>query len=72
MDINTGGAVIAGLVATGAMTMVLYAGIGMMPKQMTMNFLYMKGTMAVTDRTQAYLLGAMMSVIFALIHVGLY
>ena len=76
MEIDLGAAIAAGLVATAAMTAVLYMGIGMMPMQMTMNLLYMEGSMVVAQRTQAFLLGAMMhtmmGVAFAVLHVALY
>ncbi|MBI4306343.1 MAG: hypothetical protein HY678_08485, partial [Chloroflexi bacterium] len=45
MEWDAGAAVIAGLAATAVMTMVLYMGIAMMPRQMTMNILYMEGSM---------------------------
>ena len=66
----------AGLVAGGAMTAVLYMGIFMMPGQMKMNLLYMLGSMMFRERVMAYMSGAMMhamlSITFALAHVGLY
>jgi hypothetical protein len=45
MDFSAEAVIGAGLVATEAMTAVLYMGISMIPKQMTMNLLYMLGTM---------------------------
>ena len=76
MDFNVGAAIGAGLVATAVMTTVLYMGIAMMPKQMTMNLLYMLGTMMTRSITPAYIVGAMMhammGIAFALIHAGVY
>ncbi len=76
MDFNVGAAIGAGLVATAVMTAVLYMGIAMMPKQMTMNLLYMLGTMMTRSTTPAYMVGAMMhtmmGIVFALIHAGVY
>lgn len=66
----------AGLIAGGIMTAVLYKGIFMMPGQMKMNLLYLLGRMMLGERVMIYLGGAMvhamMSVAFALAHVGLY
>ncbi len=76
MEYNLGAAIAAGIVGTVAMTAMLYMGIAMMPKQMTMNLLYMLGTMMTRNRTAAYLVGAMMhgvmGIMFALIHTGVY
>ena len=77
MDYNIGAAIGAGLVATAVMTVILYMGIAMMPKQMTMNLLYMLGTMMMTPGSAViYASGAvihvMMGVVFALIHTSLY
>ncbi len=76
MDFSAGAAIGAGLVATAGMTAVLYMGIAMMPKQMTMNLLYMLGTMMTRSKTPAYMVGgmmhAMMGIVFALIHAGVY
>lgn len=72
MELDVVAAVIAGLVGTAVMTVVLYAGIVMMPQQMTMNLLYMLGTMMTRNKGMAYVVGAMMhtlmGIIFALIH----
>lgn len=69
-------AVIAGLAGGSAMIVILYGGIAMMPEQMKMNLLRLLGTMMLPDGTMAYVAGAMihavMSVVFALIHVGFY
>lgn len=76
MDFSAGAAIGAGLVATAVMTALLYMGIAMMPKQMTMNLLYMLGTMATRSKMPAYVVGgmmhAMMGVVFGLIHAGVY
>ncbi len=76
MDYNVGAAIGAGLVGTAVMTVVLYMGIAMMPRQMTMNLLYMLGTMITRNKGAAYVVGAMlhtmMGIIFALIHTGIY
>ena len=61
MDWNVGATVAAGAVATVVMTAVLYMGIFMMPRQMTMNLLYMLGSMvAPANKGAAYMIGAMM------------
>ena len=76
MDFSAGAAIGAGLVATAVMTAMLYMGIALMPRWMTMNLLYMLGTMMTRGTTTAYLVGAMMhgsmGVVFALGHVGAY
>ena len=76
MDYSFGAAIGAGLVATAAMTAVLYMGFFMMPKQVPMNLLYMLGTMMTPSKVPAYIVGAMihtmMGIAFALIHTGIY
>ena len=76
MDYNVGAAVGAGIVGAAAMAVVLYMGIAMMPKQVTMNLLYMLGTMMTRATMPAYVVGAMMhammGIVFALVHAGLY
>lgn len=76
MEWDAGAAVIAGLVGTAVMTMVLYMGIAMMPRQMTMNILYMEGSMVARALMPAYVLGGMMhlgmGIMFAIIHTALY
>ncbi len=72
-----GAAVAAGAVATVVMTAILYMGIAMMPRQMTMNLLYMLGSMVVPgDKMAAYMMGAMMhgmmGIAFALAHTGVF
>ena len=74
MDFDVGGAIGAGLIAGAVMGVLLYMGIGMMPRQMKMNLFLMLGTMMVRDRSMAYVAGAMMhavmSIVFGLIHVA--
>ncbi len=76
MDYSIGAAIGAGLAGAGAMAALLYMGIAMAPKQMTMNLFYMLGTMMTRNRTAAYVVGGMMHAVmgiaFALIHTGLY
>ena len=77
MDWEIGAAVGAGFVATAVMTAMLYMGIAMMPRQMTMNIIYMVGSMmAPADKAMSYAIGAMahfgMGIAFALAHTGLY
>lgn len=76
MEYSVGAAIGAGLVATAVMTAVLYMGIWMMPRQMTTNLLYTLGSVATPSRLAAYAIGAMMhammGVMFALVHTGLY
>ena len=66
----------AGLIGGGVMTVILYMGIAMMPSQMKMNLLYLLGSMMVKQKAMAYVAGAMMhammSIAFALAHVGVY
>ena len=66
----------AGLLAGSTMTVILYMGIAMMPRQMKMNLLYLLGTMMFRQRVMAYMAGLLMhgimSVSFALAHVGVY
>ncbi len=76
MDFSPGAAIVAGLVGGGAMIVVLYMGIFMMPDQMKMNVLQMLGTMMVPAGAMAYLAGAMihamMSIVFGLIHGAIF
>ena len=77
MDWNVGATVAAGAVATLVMTALLYMGIVMMPRQMTMNLLYMLGSMvAPANKGAAYMIGAMMhammGISFALAHTGVF
>ena len=65
----------AELIGGAVMSMLLYMGIGMMPRQ-RMNLFLMLGTMMFRDRTMAILAGAMMhgvmSIVFGLIHVAFF
>ena len=74
MDFNFGAAIAAGVVGTVVMTAVLYMGIAMVPRQMTMNLLYMLGTMVTRNKSAAYVIGAMihsmMGIAFALVHAA--
>ncbi len=76
MDWDFGAAVLAGVVATGVMTMLLYMGKAMMPQQMPMDILRMEGTMVTRSTGQAYMAGFMMhfmlGITFALIHTALF
>ena len=66
----------AGLLGGLAMTAILYMGMAMMPSQMKMNILRLLGTMMFRNTTVVYVAGIMMhaanSILFALIHVGIY
>ncbi len=53
MEYNFGAAILAGVVGTVVMTALLYMGLGMMPRQMTMNLLYMLGTMMTRNKVMA-------------------
>ncbi len=76
MDFEAGPAIASGLIGGAVMAALLYMGIAMIPSQMKMNLFRLLGTMALPDGTAAYVLGgmvhAMMSIVFGLIHVGLY
>ena len=76
MDFETGAAIGAGLISGGVMGVVLYMGIGMMPRQMKMNLFLLLGTMMVKDRPMAFVMGAMihgvMSIVFGLLHVAFF
>ena len=58
------------------MAAILYMGIGMMPAQMKMNLFYLIGSMMMREEGITYKWGAMihavMSIAFALVHVGIY
>ena len=64
------------MIVGGVMTAFLYMGMAMMPSQMKMNLLYLLGSMMVKQKVLAYVAGAMMhammSIAFALAHVGVY
>ncbi len=76
MEYSFGAAIVAGVVGTVVMTALLYMGVGMMPRQMTMNILYMLGTMMTRNKVMAYGIGTMMhgamGIVFALIHVAVF
>ena len=76
MEYNFGAAIVAGLVGTVVMTAILYMGMAMMPRQMTMNLLYMLGTMMTRDKVMAYGIGTMMhgtmGIVLGLIHIGVF
>lgn len=76
MDYDIVAAVVAGLVATGVMTAMMYMGRAMMPAQMPMNILYMMGSMMSRSSGPIYMMGFMMhfgmGVMFAIVHTALY
>jgi len=69
-----GAAIVAGVVGTVVMTAILYMGMAMMPRQITMNLLYMLGTMMTRDKVMAYGIGTMMhgtmGIVLGLIHIA--
>ena len=76
MSFETGPAIGAGIIGGGIMSLMLYMGIAMMPRQMKMNLFLMLGTMMVADTKMAYVADAMMhgamSIVFGLLHVAFY
>ncbi len=72
LEFNIGEAVGAGALATLIMTVVMYMGKFMLPRQMPMDILYMLGSMMSRDKMPAYGAGTMMhmgaGIGFALIH----
>ena len=76
MEYSFGAAIVAGVVGTVVMTALLYMGLGMMPRQMTMNLLYMLGTMMTGNKVMAYGIGTMMhgtmGIAFGLIHIAVF
>ena len=76
MDFDTGAAIGAGLIAGAVMSILLYMGIGMMPRQMRMNLFLMLGTMMFRERSMAIVAGGMMhavmSIAFGLMHVAFF
>ena len=50
MSFETGPAIGAGIIGGGVMSMMVYMGIAMMPRQMKMNLFLMLGTMMVRKR----------------------
>ena len=75
MEWDAGATIYAGLVGTAVMTAILYMGIAMMPRQITMNLLYMLGSMLTPKRPAAYMMGAMIhtvnDIMFALARTGI-
>ena len=71
-----GATISAGLIGGGAVAVMLYMGIAMIPAQMKMNLFYLLGSMMPRERGLIYMAGAMahgvVSIVFALIHVGIY
>ncbi len=76
MEYSVGGTIVAGVVGTAVMTAILYMGVAMMPRQMTMNILYMLGTMMTRNKVMAYGIGTMMhgtmGIAFGLIHIAVF
>lgn len=76
MEYNIVAAIVAGLVATGVITAIMYMGRAMMPEQMPMNILHMIGSMMSRSSGPAYMMGFMMHFcmggVFAIIHTVLY
>ncbi len=66
----------AGLLGGAVMGVILYMGIAIMSGQMRMNLFYLLGSMMFRGKAVIYMAGAMahagMSVVFALIHIGIY
>ena len=58
MNFDTGAAIGAGLIAGAAMSLLLYLGIAMMPRQMKMDLFLMLGTMVTGTRAVAAGAGA--------------
>ena len=81
MNFDAGAAIGAGLIAGAAMSLLLYLGIAMMPRQMKMDLFLMLGTMVTGARTVAagagattevnkpvaYLAGAMMHGVMSIV-----
>ena len=76
MEYSFGAAIVAGVVGTVVMTALLYMGLVMMPRQMTMNLLYMLGTMMTGNKVMAYGIGTMMhgtmGIAFGLLHIAVF
>ncbi len=76
MEFEPGYAILAGLSGGAVMAVILYMGIAMMPQQMKMNLFMMLGSMVLPVGVGAFLMGAMlhagMSVVFGLIHGGVF
>ncbi len=71
-----GATVGAGLLGGTVMAAILYMGIAMMPSQMKMNLFYLLGSMMLRQTVMIYAAGimahAVMSIVFALIHTGIF
>lgn len=76
MEYDVGAAVAAGVLAGLIMLVPIYMGLVMMPSQMKMDLLKMLGTMMLPLSGMTYPIGLMAhlgaSIVFALIHVGLF
>ena len=76
MDYDIVAAIVAGLVATGVMTAIMYMGRAMLPAQMPMNILYMMGSMMSRSSGPIYMMGFIMhfgmGIIIAIVHTALY
>ena len=76
MDFNGGAAVAAGILAGLIMIVPIYMGLVMMPDKMKMDLLKLLGTMMLPRSAMTYPMGLAthigFSIVFALIHVGLY
>ena len=76
MEFEPGWAILAGLSGGAVMAVILYMGIVMMPQQMKMNLFMMLGSMILPVGVGAFVMGAMihagMSVVFGLIHGGVF
>ena len=76
MEFEPGWAILAGLSGGAVMAVILYMGIVMMPQQMKMNLFMMLGSMMLPVGVGAFVMGAMvhagMSVVFGLVHGGLF
>ena len=58
MSFDAGAAIGAGLISGAVMSVLLYMGIAMMPRQMKMNLFLMLGTMMVSNKPLASVAGA--------------
>ena len=72
MEFDAGAAIVAGIIGGVIMSVALYMGIAMMPRQMKMNLFMMLGSMMLPVGAAAFVMGAMahagMSVVMGLIH----
>jgi hypothetical protein len=76
LEWDAGATIYARLLVMAVMTAILYMGIAMMPRQITMNPLYLLGSMLTPKRPTPYVMGAMMhtvnGIMFALAHTGIH